>query len=283
MDDSQARQKRAVAAASEVANGLGVPVLGTRVLKDSNNTIVLLEPAGLVAKVGTTILRPDAQQTLGREVAIGRYLAARGASVAPPAGDVAPGPHLKDGMAITLWRYIEPSIDPDVADEDLGRMLRSFHDTFIDYPEQLPDFTDNLTRAQSALEDVDRTPRLPESDRVFLLEVAASLRSELTARDLPRLPLHGDPHLDGNVVLSNSGPLLVDFEATCVGPYEWDLTSLDPARAAYPDADPELLARLSRMRSLTVSTSCWMQYGRAPEVDEAAHVHLKLLRGNASG
>jgi hypothetical protein len=32
-----------------------------------------------------------------------------------------------------------------------------------------------------------------------------------------------------------------------------------------------------------VSTWCWMQYGRAPEVTEAAHVHLRLLREDASG
>ena len=145
----------------------------------------------------------------------------------------------------------------------------------------MPDFTDNLSRARSALEDVDRTPRLPEGDRVFLLEVAARLGNELTAFDLPRHPLHGDPHLDGNVLLSNSGPLLVDFEGACVGPYEWDLTAMGRAHVAYPDADAALLALFSRMRSLTVSAWCWMQCGRAPEVDEAAHVHLEILRGTS--
>ena len=276
MRDAQDRQKRAVDTASEIAKRLGIEVLSTRVLKDSNNTIVLLEPAGLVAKVGTTTLRPDAYQTLGREVAIGRYLTDRGAPIAPPAADA--GPHLQHDIAVTLWRYVEPSSDPDVTDEDLGRMLRSFHDAFTDYPDQLPDFTDNLKRARSVLEGVDRTPRLPESDRIFLLEVAARLENQLTDLDLPRHPLHGDPHPDGNVVLTRSGPLLVDFEAACVGPYEWDLTSLERARLAYSDAEPELLRLLSRMRSLTVSTWCWMQYGRAPEVDEAARLHLGFLR-----
>jgi hypothetical protein len=76
--------------------------------------------------------------------------------------------------------------------------------------------------------------------------------------------------------------LLIDLEAACIGPYEWDLTALEAARPMYSKLDDELLAVLSQMRSLCVSTWCWAQYGRAPEVDEGAHVHLRLLRDSAS-
>jgi hypothetical protein len=36
---------------------------------------------------------------------------------------------------------------------------------------------------------------------------------------------------------------------------------------------------MRRMRSVCVAAKCWVAPERAPEVREAAHVHLKLLRG----
>ena len=216
---------------------------------------------------------------LARELAVGDYLAENGAPIAPPARDVAAGPHLENNVVVTLWTYFEPSHDKGLSDSSLGEMLSRFHRAFADYPGELPDFTENLGHAKRALEDHARTPRLSDEDRGFLFQVATEIETALEGSDLERHPIHGDPHLDGNILQSERGPLLIDFEAACLGPYEWDLTALPRASAAYPRPEPKLLALLSRMRSLTVSTWCWMQYGRTPEVDEAAHVHLALLRG----
>ena len=47
----------------------------------------------------------------------------------------------------------------------------------------------------------------------------------------------------------------------------------------FPDVNRELIALLRRMRSVCVAAKCWVEPNRAPEVSEAAHVHLKLLRG----
>lgn len=274
----KATAELALHAARDVATRLGIDPRNARVIKDSNNTIVHLVSADLVAKVGTTALRPNGLTTLGRELRIGRYLAERGAPIAPPAEGVSSGPHLHGEVVVTLWRYIEPAGGTEISDVGLGSMLRRFHDAFADYPGDLPSFIDNLDRAAIALQDAERTPALMNPDRSFLLDVAATLRENLQDRRLPRHALHGDPHLDGNVLFGKEGPLLVDFEGACLGPYEWDLSALGRAAGAYRDIDRELLADLCRMRSLTVSTWCWMQYGRAAEVDEAAHVHLGLLR-----
>lgn len=283
MEDPIDRRKRAVAAASQVAKRLGVDAGSARVLKDSNNTIVHLAPAPLVAKVGTSTLRGDALATLDRELRIGRHLASRQAPIAPPADDVSPGPHLHDGAVITLWRYVELNPAIEASDHDLGEMLNAFHRAFADYPEALPDFTENLDRARAALDNTEATPALSSRDRTFLVQVGANLDEALRTVEFARHPLHGDPHLDGNIVLTNDGPLLVDFEGACSGPFEWDLTSLEQASVTYPSRDRQLLGVLSRLRSLVVSTWCWMQYGRAPEVDEAAHVHLSFLRAKPSG
>ncbi|MFN2527065.1 MAG: phosphotransferase enzyme family protein [Actinomycetota bacterium] len=281
MDDAGIRRGRAARAALAVAKRLGIETDGARVIKDSNNTIVHLLATSVVAKVGTSTLRPDIRAVLERELDIGLHLAERAAPIAPPVSHVSPGPHLERGTVITLWQYT-PSADSPVSTEQLGQMLTSFHRAFADYPEPLPDFTANLERARMGLEHTKLTSALSPSDRAFLLDMAADLEETLKNADIPRHPLHGDPHEDGNILPSNNGPLLIDFEAACVGPYEWDLTSLERAVDAYPLANRNLVMLLSRMRSVVVSASCWMQYGRAPEVDEAAHVHLNFLREKAS-
>jgi hypothetical protein len=92
-------------------------------------------------------------------------------------------------------------------------------------------------------------------------------------------PLHGSPH-SGNWLGASAGPLLLDFETACRGPVEWDLSALgEDAVDAFPNVDRDLLALLRRMRSLCVAVKCWLDPDRAPEVGEAAIVHLRLLRG----
>ena len=80
--------------------------------------------------------------------------------------------------------------------------------------------------------------------------------------------------------MTSEGPVLADFETACTGPVEWDLAALDhPAIASFREADIELITLLKRMRSACVAAKCWVHPERAPEVLEAAHVHLRLLRG----
>jgi hypothetical protein len=40
-----------------------------------------------------------------------------------------------------------------------------------------------------------------------------------------------------------------------------------------------LIVLLRRVRSVCVAAKSWIEPNRAPEVFEAAHVHMKLLRG----
>jgi thiamine kinase-like enzyme len=147
-----------------------------------------------------------------------------------------------------------------------------------DFPGSLPPFTIELDDARRFLEPT-RSPALPSADRAFLLEVHEELRSAVPALRTPHWPLHGTPH-EGNWLTTPQGPLLLDFETACQGPFEWDLAALsDEAIALFPDVDYELIQLLRRMRSLCVAAKCWIEPRRAPEVFEAAHVHLRLLRG----
>jgi aminoglycoside phosphotransferase (APT) family kinase protein len=91
------------------------------------------------------------------------------------------------------------------------------------------------------LDDVRRrladAEELADDDRAFLEARCAEVAERLA--DLrPVLPpgvVHGDAHL-GNLISGPTGPVLCDFDSTCVGPREWDLTALPVgvARLGHP-------------------------------------------------
>src|SRR5438093_9400089 len=101
------RRRLATEAALGVAQELGIDARRPRILKDSNNTIVHLAPAPVVAKVGTSRFRDAKLESLDRELAVATYLAERGSPTVRPASDVDPGPHVQGDVTLTLWRYVE--------------------------------------------------------------------------------------------------------------------------------------------------------------------------------
>jgi streptomycin 6-kinase len=75
--------------------------------------------------------------------------------------------------------------------------------------------------------------------------------------------LHGDPHR-GNLLISRSGCLMVDFESVCSGPLEWDLSALPCVDAGIFSVDADLLALLRRLRSLCVTVWWWTRPRNLP-------------------
>lgn len=111
------------------------------------------------------------------------------------------------------------------------------------------------------------------------MAVISELAAALGTLASPYRPLHGSPHA-ANWLWTADGALLLDFETACRGPVEWDLAALGAeALGFFLDADHELISIMRRMRSVCVAAKCWVEPQRAPGLREAAHVHLKLLRG----
>jgi predicted trehalose synthase len=245
------------------------------VLKDSNNTIVHLAPSSIVAKVGTSTIHPGVER-LERELEVGRHLAAAGAPIAPPSDVIPPGPHRHDGLALTFWRFCEHRAAEDRDATAAGLALRQLHRDLADYAGVLPSFREHFREAGTLLAEADVALRA--ADRVFLRETYERLDERLVAPEINLRPLHGGPHL-GNVLVASDGVRFVDFEAACAGPPEWDAGFLPPAGAALlGPLDQGLMSMLDIVRSFCVAVWCWAQPERAPEVAEAAHVHLRLLR-----
>ena len=274
-----AAQRRQLAreAALAVAAELGLAPDGAVILEDWNNTIVRLGNTGVVVKVGTSHFRDARLESLGRELAVSAYLAARGAPVARPTEEVAAGPYHWRGFDLTLWRYLVPIPGAELRPASAAAALTVVHEAMVGFDARLPVFTVELDDAERLLQP-DRSPTLGAADRGFLLSVLGELRAALRGLGARCRPLHGSPH-GANWLLTADGALLLDFETACLGPVEWDLSALgDDAIGYFPDADLELLDVLGRMRSVCVAAKCLVAPERAPKLREAARVHLKLLR-----
>jgi hypothetical protein len=237
---AEERRGLALEAALSVAARVGLVVDQPAILADSNNTIVLLSPSPVVAKVGTSHFRDAELESLRRELAVAAHLSGLGAPVVAPAPAVDAGPHRWRNLTLTLWEYV-PSTGQEVTREpaETAAALSAVHMALAGYPGELPRYDIELADARRLLQRKS-SPTLSASDRRFLLGVVDELQERLPVR-IPR-----------------PRPLAV---------------------ALFAEIDLELVARLRRMRSVCVAAKCWTAPNRSPEVHTAAHVHLKLLRG----
>lgn len=157
--------------------------------------------------------------------------------------------------------------------------MRAFHSALADVAGGLPQLTERIDVATGLLQDAAATPGLTVADRALagsardrLVPYVCSL-AETTA-------LHAEPHED-NVLWTRGGPVLIDFEAACRGPVEWDLAYLpQPALVAFPDRDDEAIARFRAGVSFCVAAWCLANPDPTPAVAEAATVHWKAMRGS---
>ena len=224
-----------VDAALAIARTHGLPADRPRVLRDLTNVLVHLEPAPIVLRVQLTLGALRGPAWAETEMRVAQFLARAGAPIAPPTGDVDPGPHVHGGLIVTFWRFVEH--DPARADPVLaGRSLRELHDTFDAYDGELPT-CDRLDEVRRVLDDLPPTSRLAE------LRAFADRLPPLEGR-----PIHGDAHLR-NILWTPDGPLWSDLENVCRGPREYDLACIrfrplpetDQAITGYGDHDEEVV------------------------------------------
>jgi Phosphotransferase enzyme family len=271
------RMKRAVDAAVRTATKHGVAATRPRVLHHSNNVLVHLSPAPVVAKVAEA--PHDGQQTasIARELAVGRFLAKRNAPAVPPATILPAGPHSTNGLQLSFWQYCPHDAKGELDARTAGRSLAALHVALSGYPGELPPFTAQIERAGALLTE-EPLPALADADRAFLANVHTQLATTLAATPLGARPLHGEPH-PGNLLTTAQGPRWIDFEDACVGPPEWDLTGL-PSEAldSFPHVDRSLLGLLRDVRSCCVAAWCCKSPDRAPALREAGEFHLRQLQ-----
>jgi len=232
--------RRAIDAAVTTARRLGLRVEQPLLLHDASNALVHLRPAPVVARVATTtaMSRQGGAEHLAREIAIASRLARAGAPVVPPSGDVDPGPHTEDGLALSFWELAERLPGPP-SPAAAGRALRECHEALADAALELPRL-EALHEAERVLDMPGAAEIHPAEDMTMLRDGLASMLQELSA--LPLRPVHGDSHL-ANVMHAKNGTLWFDWEDAFAGPVEWDLgVLLGQARIFGADETPQRAA-----------------------------------------
>lgn len=214
-DEGRFTREKLAGVLAEVCARAGLDHRGARLLKFTANAVFRLRSAPVVVRIaGSTALRHRAAKV----VAVAGWLAEHDVpavrlleGVEQP---VAVGPYVA-----TLWDAV-PRGGRRPTGRDLARSLRLLHGL------PAPDFD---LPAWAPLDDVrgrlGDAEDLRPGDREFLLDRCAELTVRLAELDyaLPACVVHGDAHL-GNLIPGEDGPVLCDFDSTCLGPAEWDLT-----------------------------------------------------------
>lgn len=204
----------ALVAVCEVA---GLDPAGADLLRMTNNAVYRLARQPVVVRI-------VASRTLRHRVEKVVRVATWFAEHDVPAVRLLPGisqPVRVDEHVATVWDLV-PGGGARPRGRDLARLLRRVHGLPIP-PFPLP--------AWQPLDDVrkrvDEAEGLDDADREFLIQRCAEVAERIDGLDfvLPPALIHGDAHL-GNLIPSPAGPVLCDFDSSCLGPPEWDLTPL---------------------------------------------------------
>lgn len=268
---------------------LGVDPEGARLLRFTNNAVYELASAPFVVRiVGSTRLR----HRVGTVVRVARHFERHDV----PAIRLVPGldqPLPVGEHLVTVWWKVPPT-GRKAKSADLAELLRRVH--ALEPPEGLPDWAP-FAAVRARVSDAEE---LADGDRRFLLERCAELEAALTDLDfpLPRGLVHGDAHT-GNVIPGPDGPVLCDFDSSCVGPPEWDLTPLAVGRERFgdPPARYRVFAQrygfdvttwsgfsvLRAIRELKLTTSVLPILRSHPSVRDELRKRLNDLRNGRTG
>ncbi|MEU4424195.1 aminoglycoside phosphotransferase family protein [Actinoplanes sp. NPDC024001] len=263
----------------------GLDVSNAELIKFTNNAVFRLPDAGVVVRIAgseTMATRVD------KVIEVARWLAVNDV----PAVRLVPEleqPITIDGLRLTLWREVAP-VGPAPTGADLANILAAFH--------ALPPPVGGLPE-WSPMEEIRQ--RLEEPDGVaaevvgYLKDQCDQVEAELAGLtfELPRGPIHGDAFM-GNLIPGPDGPVICDFDSTCVGPREWDFTPLAVGKLRFDyagDAYGDLADRygfdilswpgfnvLRRVRELKLVTSIVPVLGSSPALRPQWEHRLRTYR-----
>jgi hypothetical protein len=273
----------AISTAVDVARELGLAIDEPVPLRSTNNAVVWLRPAGVVAKVSNRI---DSRRVT--ELQVAQELVALGASAVAPASEVPAIVHRRDGFEMTFWRYHAQRADVEIAPDRVAVALRELHASLgrlsPALKTSLPAYTGELRLVRSLLADRAALPALKPVDRNLLITAFDRLQTRLDELAPANRfgVLHGSPHAY-NVLLVDDHPVFIDFETVCLGPLEWDVAHLESQAAPCFAAsiNTELLRLCQSMVSVKTATLCTAEIDRG-DMREHAEYHLAQIKENVA-
>lgn len=237
MEPTQVSQ--ALTATMSVASEFGLNVEDVIVIQNANRLAVRLVPCDVLARVAATVRRNQEGATFELEMA--RQFEEADSPVAVLEPRVEPLVYIRDGFAMTFWKYYDPLPAGDITPVEYAQALESLHAHMRKLNVTAPHFTDRVDEAQAIVQDRSQSPDLVDADRELLSNSLRSLRRAIVDRSADEQLLHGEPHA-GNLLKSTSGMRFIDFETCCYGPVEFDIAHApDEVGDHYKLADPLLL------------------------------------------
>ena len=211
---------RASAAAMSVASEAGLTVDDAIVIQNSNRLTVRLMPCDVLARVAA----PDRRnhEVAAFELEMAMWLEGPDSLVGVVESRVEPIVHVRDGFAVTYWKYYEPLPSGDITPDEYARALEDLHAEMRQLAVGAPHFTERVDEAQAIVSDPARSPELADADRELLADVLRSLRRAVVDRCTTEQLLHGEPHV-GNLLNTANGMRFIDLETCCYGPVEFDV------------------------------------------------------------
>jgi thiamine kinase-like enzyme len=126
------------------------------------------------------------------------------------------------------------------------------------------------------------SPGLADPDRVFLASTLDRMRRAVSESGRPEQLLHGEPH-PGNLLLTRTGPLFIDFETCCRGPIEFDLAHApDEVADQYAGVHHRLLRHCRTLMLAMITAWRWDRDDRFPDGHRLGIEWLNELRKEAA-
>lgn len=137
---------RALTATTSVASGVGLSVEDAIVIQNSNRLAVRLVPCDVLARVAGTVRRNQQAGAEGAafELEMARRLEDTESPIAVLEPRVEPLVYVRDGFAVTYWKYYEPLPDGDLAPVEYAQALERLHAGMRQLDVTAPHFTDRV-------------------------------------------------------------------------------------------------------------------------------------------
>lgn len=223
MDDTDIRA-RARTAIQNVARSHGLPT-ELIILSERWNTVVELGDSGVIAKSATLahLSRLDPLHWFRQETRVCKELCVNGAPVQKP-WDGMDQCVVEDGFPITLWRKVDGQMAAS-SEAELVDSLVELHRRGASIELHQPWFATIVLEIPGTLAMLSDRRTLDTSEASSLGEHLDRLLDRIDRANLPGGFVHGDAQRK-NSMHTADGPIWIDLEETCRGPYAWDLACL---------------------------------------------------------
>jgi len=250
---------------------VGMDHAGATLLRYIRNAVFRLAAHPVVVRIA---LAPTVRDRAPKVVAVARWLASHDV----PAVRLLDGfeqPVLAGEHVATFWHDV-PEVGPPPTGGDLAGLLRRVHE--LPAPADPLPAWQPMTTVRAALAEATA---IPLADLDFLQHRCDAVEASLAglSYELPAGPIHGDAWL-GNLLAGPDGPVLCDFDSTCTGPREWDLTPMAVGRLRQGFA-PQVYADFAAGYGYDIIR--WTGFDVLRQVRELKRVTgpLRILDGNA--